>query len=420
MKSIINLRNFIILIIILLIGFILYANFTIPPFITSVSDVDSLVEEDKRIVKVFTSNYFYKFNKTTYCLLLTDGSLPTVNDKGWIKANNGYCSFVIGDGDYDVYVKDKYGNISDVNKKKVKVPKKEKLIQEVDMNHGTVYLYPGKTFTVAPKNEYSEQLVWESEDASIASVSEGRITGNIYGKTKVKVHIGEDKFAQVDVVVTNLIKQPNPFVKKEYVTCNQFTNGQAAMIDSILESRVNDAGYGTRAGVVEAARFLVGALDYKVPYLGPKKDDSSLGRYSKIGLNIGKKGAWGCLVSGWIQGMDCTNFVSWAFYQNGISMHPYSNNHFNIREVIDQIKVGDLLYSPCVSTCKNDYKLSHVGIIIGIDDNYFYVAESTTGNINAIIVSKLDKRNLPEKDKFSRVNLYQYSSEGNVTNMWVQ
>jgi cell wall-associated NlpC family hydrolase len=202
--------------------------------------------------------------------------------------------------------------------------------------------------------------------------------------------------------------------------CNTYTDTDRINLESKLKLAIEEAGYGTRAGVVEAARFLVGALDYKVPYLGPKKDDSSLGRYSKIGLNIGKKGAWGCLVSGWIQGMDCTNFVSWAFYQNGISMHPYSNNHFNIREVIDQIKVGDLLYSPCVSTCKNDYKLSHVGIIIGIDDNYFYVAESTTGNINAIIVSKLDKRNLPEKDKFSRVNLYQYSSEGNVTNMWVQ
>ena len=59
----------------------MYANFTIPPFITSVSDVDSLVEEDKRIVtKVVNGTYKYKvefLNKVKF-----KDALPDEKTKG--------------------------------------------------------------------------------------------------------------------------------------------------------------------------------------------------------------------------------------------------------------------------------------------------------------------------------------------------
>jgi cell wall-associated NlpC family hydrolase len=181
---------------------------------------------------------------------------------------------------------------------------------------------------------------------------------------------------------------------------------------------VDEAGYGTRAGVVAAARFLVGGLDYKVRYLGPKAVNPLLGSYSKEGLNIGQSNAWGCRVSGWIQGMDCTNFVSWAFAQNGITTFPYNTNHQPVRDVIDKVQVGDLLYTPCVlNTCKNNYRLDHVGIIIGIDDNYIYVAEQTAWGTR---VNKKDKHNLPKNgEEFSLVHFYNYSSDGNLTSMWM-
>ena len=55
---------------------------------------------------------------------------------------------------------------------------------EVDMNHGTVYLYKGKSFVVAPKVSYPDNMVWSSEDETIASVDQnGKITGNEYGQT---------------------------------------------------------------------------------------------------------------------------------------------------------------------------------------------------------------------------------------------
>ena len=207
---------------------------------------------------------------------------------------------------------------------------------------------------------------------------------------------------------------------KPYMTCSTYTSEDRKELDAKLKNSIEEAGYGTRAGVVEAARFMVGAMTHKIIYLGPKKDYLELGKYYYIGLNIGKKGAWGCTVSGWTQGIDCTNFVAWAFYQNGINMHPYSNTRSEIIDVIDKVKVGDLVYTPenkRPGECRNTTCLDHVGIIIGIDDNYLYIAEQTAWGTR---VNKKDKHNLPKKgEEFSLVHFYNYKSDGNLTNMWM-
>lgn len=208
---------------------------------------------------------------------------------------------------------------------------------------------------------------------------------------------------------------------KPFMSCNTYNNVDRAELEGKLQQVVVDGGYGTRAGVVEAARFLVGALDYKVPYLGPKDVNDDLGRYRKVGLNIANSNAWGCYVSGWLQGMDCTNFVEWAFYQNGIKTHPYTKGHNDTNSIVSALRVGDLLFTPCEVNCENKaYGLSHVGIIIGVDDSYFYVAESTTGSINAIVITKWEKNNMPKKGKFSWAKIWDYGADGNVTDMWVE
>ena len=198
---------------------------------------------------------------------------------------------------------------------------------------------------------------------------------------------------------------------KPYMKCNTYTSQDRIELNAKLQQVVNEAGYGTRAGVVEAARFLVGALKYKVPYVGAS-------RYNEKGLNIGKSNAWGC--SG--VGLDCFYFVYWALSQNGLPLGAlYSGKKLKTREVIDQIKVGDYIYTPCEQTeCKNRYNIDHIGLIIGIDDNHFYIAEETTGSINALVVTKWDKYNMPIKGKFSVVRLIDYPSDGNLTNMWVE
>lgn len=203
---------------------------------------------------------------------------------------------------------------------------------------------------------------------------------------------------------------------KPFIKCNSYNANDRSRLENILKQAVSEAGYGTRAGVVEAARFLVGGLEYKIPYLGPKSHDSRLGRYNQVGLNIANNTGWGCSFSDWTQGIDCTNFVAWAFIQAGLKVNGvYSTtNVYKIKDVVDRLQVGDLLLTP-----GEDREFTHVGIIIGIDSSSIYVAEATTGNINAVVTTRMDKNNLPTSGNFSKARLYEYQENGNVTNMWV-
>lgn len=203
--------------------------------------------------------------------------------------------------------------------------------------------------------------------------------------------------------------------EKPYIGCRTYDKDDKVRLDSILKNAVNEAGYGTRAGVVEAARFLVGGLDYKIRYTGPKQVDWQIGRYNKVGLNINAYTGWGCSIKGFTQGMDCTNFVGWAFKQNGLEVDKVygTKNVYLLVDVVDKLRIGDLLLTP------GGTSFTHVGIVIGIDDSSIYVAEATTGDIDAIVVTRLDKNNLPVSGNLSKARLYEYEKEGNVTNMWV-
>ncbi len=209
---------------------------------------------------------------------------------------------------------------------------------------------------------------------------------------------------------------------KPVIKCKSYTAEDRTRLEALLSTAVDQAGYGTRAGVVEAARFLVGGLDYTIPYQGTKDKevdpDAIIGRYGK-GLNIGKSQAWGCSINGWTQGMDCTNFVSWAFKNGGVTMkggiYSTSNTHKSA-EVADQIQVGDFMLSPCGNSCKHESIYSHIGIVIGVDATTIYVAEANdNGGIN---VKEWEKSNMPKSGKFSVVRFYPYEQDGNVTNMW--
>ena len=52
-----------------IIGFIIYLNFVIPPYITSVEKNDSIRFQDKMIINIYVDNHFYKLNKDTWCFI---------------------------------------------------------------------------------------------------------------------------------------------------------------------------------------------------------------------------------------------------------------------------------------------------------------------------------------------------------------
>ncbi len=241
---------------------------------------------------------------------------------------------------------------------------------------------------------------------------------NTYNKDKViknasvKLTFTDGKTYDVNCTITDKLIyhfKYDEFNNKPFIKANTYTNNDRVRLNSMLKRVVNEAGYGTRAGVVAAARFLVGALDYKIPYQGGNY-------YNKIGLNIGQNGAWGSSGSG----LDCYSFVMWARTQNGLLDDAlYSGKKYNTYNEVNRIRVGDYLLTPCSSDCKNPYNINHIGIVVGVDNRYIYVAESKTVDINAVVVTKLDKRNLPKKYSLSLVKHVTYPREGNVTNMWI-
>ncbi len=274
------------------------------------------------------------------------------------------------------------------------------------------------------------EVSWTSTNPQVATVTKGLIKAIGVGETTIIASSGKVKSEakiKVKIISTSDIytfKYVENQMDKPLMKCKTYTEADRIKLDDQLKRAIEKVGYGTRAGVVEAARFIVGGLDYRIPYLGPKSKevdpDRVLGMYNKKGLNIGKSGAWGCRVNGWTQGMDCTNFVKWAFKNGGVELKGvYSNtNTHPSREVAAKIKPGDLMLSPCYSSCRFDYDYSHVGIVIGVSDKNIYVAEATTGNINSIVISVWDKNNMPAKNKFAVAKLYNYAEDGKLTDMW--
>jgi len=282
----------------------------------------------------------------------------------------------------------------------------------------------GTTLTVSGKGlEYIKNYNYNLDGINYS----GTNNYNIYKKIKkasVSLVLNNNSKLDINCTLTNnLIYTPHYDYDnlKPLMKCDTYTSSDKIKYDKMLSDAIKEAGIGTRAGVVEAARFILLGMDYRVKYVGPKKYDTGLGSYNRIGLNIGQKGAWGCSQSGWTQGLDCTGFVSWLFKQNDLSIkggHYSTSDTYKLVDVVDKIKAGDFLLSPNNGALPNKTSaFVHIGIIIGIDDKYIYEAESTTGTIDSLVITRLDKSNLSTK---TVVRLYKYDSEGNYTNMWLQ
>ena len=269
----------------------------------------------------------------------------------------------------------------------------------------------GTRITVSPTSDIKEyEWIIKNE---IVKGTNSFSKEKIISEAKVNLVFSNNKKYQINCNITDKLVYHFKYDEnntKPLMKCNTYTLIDKQRLDAELKQVVEEAGYGTRAGVVAAARFLVGGLDYKVPYHGSSK-------YNREGLNIGQKDAWGCGSSG----LDCYYFVYWARSQNGLSLDAlYAGKHNKLADDLNNVKVGDYLLAPCTSsTCKNIYKINHVALVIGIDERYIYIAEETTGNINALVVTKVDKQNLPKTSGLSLVKHVDYPSEGNVTNMWM-
>jgi hypothetical protein len=252
----------------------------------------------------------------------------------------------------------------------------------------------------------------------------------IIKKAKVNLVFKNGKSHQVNCNIedkllyhfTYNLEDTGNWVKPE-MKCSTYTAADRTRLEKMLKDAIVEAGgKGTRGGIVAAARFLVGGLDYRVRYLGPKTTDSRLGRYSREGLNIGNGTAWGCRVSGYIQGMDCTHFIEWVLAQNGMSGSAYSFKKTDTSKVINNLKPGDLVYQKCGKSCANPSAgLSHVGMIVGIDRNksIFYIAESVPGKDGKLGVTLHANKKETILKAYAYIGNISFKGEGYVTDMWL-
>ncbi len=402
--------------------------------------------DTKPVVVEIAYNNFFK----------TECSLDNTN---WKDAEFGRCSYELPEGNYTVYVKNALNETS----KEFNLSINE--IRSFDINITKWFLAPEETLKILNKMEYvglpDLSLIYTSDDESVATVdSNGVITGVGNGTTKIHVKpIGFDEKV-VEITTTDIIRAPELDDTKPVVKCEQYTAEEAALLDEILATRVEQRGVGTRAALLEVTRFMTLNLKVKIPYFyehgrmkpywkNARKVDGE-GRWYHKGLYLSKdkydlispenvkekKAMWGCPLTnyddsdGWAvgakkpNGLDCSGFVSFSLYNSGqdpgdigagmdpelISMDDFGEKHTLTYEFAnsDNYKVGDMIG-----------RNGHVALISGKDDENLYISESLLKGVRTVTYSYKNKNSKLYTNYEYIGNLdNRYVADGDYTDMW--
>ena len=423
-----KIKRFLFLLIIILIIIFFVKTITTKNYIESIS-----IKESTLHVKVIETD------DVLYCILSEDK--PSLDDD-WEEVKNDECVIEYKDKS-NLYIK---------NDDKILYSTKDTLYLET-IDNDTIYV---------PVNGYyryykyvlgnTSKVKVNEYDNSIINFKDGVIQGLKEGSTHLTLTT-DDKEYHVNVFVTSLISNRSTSgydYKKPYLACKKYTDEQAELLDTILENRIKSVGYKTRAGAVEAARFLTLDFPYRINYFyengrqTTNKVDGE-GRYYHVGLYLTEskysdltgstttknKGPWGCSLYSYPakrkidNGLDCSGFVSWALLNAGFDVKDVGAGWSDDADLTDfgevrkittdlsisnEIKVGDLLHSEKAG--------GHIGIIVGIDKNYYYIAQALWFDEIGVIVTKIEKENL--KNEFPHVVLMDkyYQDDGYLTNMW--
>ena len=442
----------IIILIIVLLLFSIYGYYYIDKYITPPTPLVTNVEIDENnMLVVKYSVPKYKKNKDIYCIFKNENKKPDINDKDWKLAKNNECKVKVEDKIYYGYLKNAKDEIFSIDD-----TKKQGKILTFNVNKKQIYIavngkYKLKSSLDAIGN-IDKTINWSSDNEDIAKVDQtGLVTGLKVGNTVVHARV-EKQDIKVNVMVTNLItvRPKNYNNKKPYLPCGKYNKEENDILDTILKDRINDAGYKTRAGAVEAARFLALEFPYKIRYFsengrGSTNQVDGEGRYYHVGLYLDKSRfsgikkrlagpqTWGCQLYSRpskgkrMNGLDCSGFVSWVLLNGGFDvgdigagLAPHLDltdygvrTRFNADIVkSNKVKVGDLLSSGGING-------GHIAIIAGEDDNYYYVAESlwTPPNV-AVIIKPYSKKNIFERYFYVMFMDSYYKEDGNLTKLW--
>lgn len=330
------------------------------------------------------------------------------------------------------------------DKIKENIPKLEPDIV-ITLDRENIYLAYDEELKI---NSNHEDVTWTSLDDSIATVKDGIVKGISKGETTITATKNKAS-ASVKVTVTDLIKLPTIDNKKKFLKCEQYTEEEAALLDTLLEYRINEAGAKTRAGAVAAARFLVLEFPYRIHYFyengrlittGGRPYVDGEGRYYHKGLYLSKSKykdikkslygpkMWGCTMYSRItkysspSGIDCSGYVSWSLLNGGFDVGDGGAGIYSDRDT-DMDDLGPKLKITKENLAKKEFKVGdllsmygHIGMLIGIDEEHYYIAESLTNDLHVLTMTESE---LLASDWLQFILLDDlYKEDGNLTNMW--
>lgn len=404
-------------------------------------------------IEYVDNNVIITFSKDNISCLISNDK-PEKNDN-WVMSKNKKCILEYEFGNNDIYIKKSFGIVKAT---------KNKIYYFDSINKDTIYLaVGGKKQYISTLLGDSNKLKYNISNNDVINVSSsGEIVALKEGTSKIIV-LYEDISFTSNVVVTSLItndilKNDFDFSKPE-LECGYYSKDDNDLLDKILIDRINDAGYKTRAGAVEAARFLVLEFPYKISYFyeNGRQTTNNVdgeGRYYHEGLYLhesrynnltgsymGPK-IWGCPLysepagRNIDNGLDCSGYISWALLNAGFDVKDVGAGFSGPLDLTDygdverftnslikskKIKVGDLVHS--------EHSGGHIGMIIGIDNDYFYIAQALWNDADHKLTKKDPNVMAVQITKYSYseiVNIFPhvilmdnyYVEDGNLTNMW--
>ena len=410
---------------------------------------DILNDEENVYINIET--YDLLINKDLWCIATDSEETPSLEEE-WQPIVNNKCNIKIDNNDKYIYIRDK----KDIGEK-IAISDYISCIARIDINKDNIKLIKDERqkidVTLRTVGEPDKTITYKSEDENIAKVENDEIIGVNDGKTKILVSDNYGNTGIINVEVTSLITLPQINNKKPFISNMQYTQEEAKILDEYLFYQIDEAGYKTRAGVVAAARFLSLEFKYRIPYFvengrlthfnhqRPYCDGE--GRYFHRGLylstdkfediekSVAGPAMWGAYIREWSEdngiirnGLDCSGFVCWCLINGGFDelgdiggglsegLPTLSDYGVSQRITMDLLESGNVKAGDPIG-----YD-GHIGIIIGIDDEHVYVAD-TLYHSKGLWATEYTYRELVNSD-FTHIYDYTeiYKEEGNYTNMW--